>query len=792
MKKNLISAIAGWKSAALLALVAMVAAVAFSGVLTTQTEAQAPADHTVIPGGSVEFTVTPPASAADAEVAQTLGTVVLDPVSDLGTLEEPSPTAGTDGTYTFQFNAAATAAYERVTVTIPFSDADAADNQTVTIDVVPVSSHAGGTALVIVNAAGTTDDVYNIRSDSTGKASFADNTGRSFIICDDRETGTDVTPDADASPPVGPPDCDYDNGTGNTDTYEGVSGQVTLRISIAKDSPKGIIYVTQGDNVATERQIVVGDPPAAAANFTVKPATGDESAAAATGSATIEVTVTDDATPPGKVKGHAIIFVTTDGDLKATDGACDAASEETSKTCTASTEDNGVASAELVRATAGTATVTALAGKLGAKNTEVTFFGAATDVSASSEQSSVEFGGTLTVTLTVTDADGSAVVGAPGKVALAVTDPIEGPADDAKGVTVAHEETVAADAKPSDPPYCSGVKDDDELNGGTNGKGQCVVVVSAAGAPDPATGGAWTINFELGSTDAEGKPTTLTESITLTVAGPPANIANDAEERYDQRAVATVTLTVTDEDGNLVGTQPISVDVVDGSVALLDEPENTKNGEASFTFVVRSNADGSAAFLARSGDAASIIEIAVGPEPVEEVEEVVEEVVIPDLAAPTSVTIAASDDGVLSVSASGAAEGDTTEAEVRANGGAWAAVSEEAAAPGTYQARARFVRGDESTDWVYSSNVVVIPEPEPEPDPPTWNNELVSGQNLVVWNGEDGADASAGAAEGVTAIWSYNTGSGTWDGYFPTAADVPGGNTLSTLSNGQAYVVIVE
>ncbi|MCY3504868.1 MAG: hypothetical protein OXH41_01730 [Chloroflexi bacterium] len=84
------------------------------------------------------------------------------------------------------------------------------------------------------------------------------------------------------------------------------------------------------------------------------------------------------------------------------------------------------------------------------------------------------------------------------------------------------------------------------------------------------------------------------------------------------------------------------------------------------------------------------------------------------------------------------------------------------------------------------------PAEEPEGPAPTWNNELVSGQNLVVWNGEDGADPSAGAADGVTAIWSYNTGSGSWDGYFPSAADVPGGNTLGSLNNGQAYVVIVE
>ncbi len=84
------------------------------------------------------------------------------------------------------------------------------------------------------------------------------------------------------------------------------------------------------------------------------------------------------------------------------------------------------------------------------------------------------------------------------------------------------------------------------------------------------------------------------------------------------------------------------------------------------------------------------------------------------------------------------------------------------------------------------------PEEAPEAPPATWNNDLVSGQNLVVWNGADGADPSEGAADGVSAIWSYNTGSGSWDGYFPDAADVPGGNTLTSLSNGQAYVVIVD
>ena len=772
MKKNLISAIAGWKSAALLALVAMVAAVAFSGVLTnTPAEAQNGPDATINPGEMHSFKVeveegagAPTVNLPTGATAANTGEVDVATAADT---EDPADT--TKDTYTVTFEAADLAIYRDVALTTG-TDPNIVTVQTIRI--APATAPVGGAGVVIVDASGadTNDNVYNISSDSTADATFTANPGRSFVICPDTNPGGA---------------CDVEDTDDTTEGNQGFVGVVHLSVTVAKDAEVGqIVYITQGTDRTTERQIVVRSADAQPADFTAEAADGDASVAAGGATATIEVNVTDDQTPPGAVNDYPLIFVTTDGDLKvdAAGGCVDAAtaSDATSKTCTTSTMGGDGATAEVSSAAPGTVTVTVLAGKLGAKDVEVTFFGAAADVSASSEQSSVEYGGELTVTLTVTDADGRAVVGGAGKVLKAVTDHIEGPSDDAAGVSV--KLSAGVDEEAPHPQYCT--------SEGTDGKGQCVAIVSAAGGPNPATGGAWTINFMLGSTDAEGKPTTLTESITLTVAGPPANIANDAEERYDQRAVATVTLTVTDEDGNLVGTQPISVDVVDGSVALLDKPDMTKNGEASFTFVVRSNADGSAAFLARSGDAASIIEIAVGPAPVVEEEVVVEEP--PALAAPTSVTIAASDDGVLSVSASGAAEGDTTEAEVRANGGAWAAVSEEAAAPGTYQARARFVRGDESTDWVYSSNVVTIAEPEPEPDPPTWNNELVSGQNLVVWNGADGADASAGAAEGVTAIWSYNTGSGSWDGYFPGAADVPGGNTLTSLSNGQAYVVIVE
>ena len=106
----------------------------------------------------------------------------------------------------------------------------------------------------------------------------------------------------------------------------------------------------------------------------------------------------------------------------------------------------------------------------------------------------------------------------------------------------------------------------------------------------------------------------------------------------------------------------------------------------------------------------------------------------------------------------------------------------------------RVTAGEDAGTIAHNVVIDIGPAPveAPEAPPATWNNELVSGQNVVVWNGADGADPSEGAADGVSAIWSYNTGSGSWDGYFPDAADVPGGNTLGSLSANQAYVVIVD
>ena len=70
----------------------------------------------------------------------------------------------------------------------------------------------------------------------------------------------------------------------------------------------------------------------------------------------------------------------------------------------------------------------------------------------------------------------------------------------------------------------------------------------------------------------------------------------------------------------------------------------------------------------------------------------------------------------------------------------------------------------------------------------TWNKTPTAAEPFLVWLGEDGADPSAGAVEGVAAIWQ-RTAAG-WQGYFPEATDM--GTGLTSLKHGEAYWVVVR
>lgn len=655
MRNNLISAIAGWKSAALLALVAMVAAVAFSGVLTsTQAEAQDSADHTVNPGGSVTFTVTPPNTTDDPAAPAALGSVVA-PATYLGTLESASPTIA-DGTYTFTFNAALTAAYERATITIPFTGTgiDDTHTETVTIDVIPVEAHPGQTVTVIVAANTALPPIFNITADSTASGTFKANTGRSFVICAD-DTACDVEDDD--------PDTD---GNQRDD-----SGVVHLQVVVAEDSATGMIYVTSGTNRATERNIQVTPAPISA-ELAITPTTPVSISSAADG-ATEDITATVTTSAGGGVVDVTVVFVTSLGRFT---GDCNSL-----PVCSLKTNGKGAATVSLQGDNrAGAATVTVTAGELSGSK-DVTFYGKVAALSAENAGgiTAINQGGAASVILTVTDKDGNPV---PNVTGIATTSEIE----DATGVTATDKAYEGAPGPADDVPSCAD---------GTSAAGQCAVEVAASAT---ATRGGHTVTASL---EIAGPPkSTLTDSVDVTVAGASHSISHDAPARIDTLEEIKVSLTVTDDEGNLVGSQGINVTKVEGGGAILDDvADNTANGAASFTFLA-SSIPGDVVFVVRSGDARAVINVAVGPEP----EPVVEE--------------------------------------------------------------------------------------DPAPPTPVWGGPLSSGTHNLVWHGEDGANPSEGALEGVTAIWRWTGDS--WQGYFPDAAEVPGGNNLESLENGAAYWVIVE
>ncbi len=698
MKNNLISAIAGWKSAALLALVAMVAAVAFSGVLTsTSAEAQDPPDATIEQGDS---TVT---VALTAELPSGETTPTTDPNGSVGT-PNPSSLADSNISIARDGTAPATGVDRRTaaTATITFpnvAEMKLGDHQftitgatvtSITVRVIPREAHPGQTVTVFVTQGSDPVDgtgvVYNISADSSADGSFAANAGRSFVVCpDDAATTVKANQGCDVD------DTNTDDGTAAAAdpvdaaavaaaalTRENVGDQVGLQVKVADDSPEGFIYITRGDTVQTERVIKVINAPISA-ELTITPPTPVSISSAANG-ATEEITATVTTSAGRGIVDVTVVFVTSLGRFT---GDCNSL-----PVCSLKTDENGVATVSLQGdSRAGAATVTVTAGELSGSK-DVTFYGKAAALSAENVGgiTAINQGGSAFVIFTVTDKDGNPVPDVEGITPKAASE-IEG----ATGVTAAAALYPGATAAETD--------DVMSCADGTTAAGQCAVEVTATAT---ATRGTHTVT---GSLEIPGPPkATLTDSVDVTVAGAPASISHDAPGRIDTLEEIKVSLTVTDDEGDLVGEQAINVTKVEGGGAILDEPAaNTANGAASFTFLA-SSIPGEVVFVVRSGDARAVINVAVGPEP----EPVVEE------------------------------------------------------------------------------------DPEPEAPPATWNNELVSGQNVVVWNGADGADPSEASADGVTAIWSYNTGSGSWDGYFPEAADVPGGNTLTSLSSNQAYVVIVN
>ncbi len=157
---------------------------------------------------------------------------------------------------------------------------------------------------------------------------------------------------------------------------------------------------------------------------------------------------------------------------------------------------------------------------------------------------------------------------------------------------------------------------------GTNTAGKCVIQVTAAGGDTPlnpgddSTRGTHTLTV---GTSNERIPTVNVE---VSVGGAPASIETDSPARVDSLSSTGITVTVFDDEGVRVGAVPITVDQVEGSGQVDDVASGmTSDGRATFTYLAPLS-EGEAVFLVRvlegtPGQIQTTITLNIGAEPEE-------------------------------------------------------------------------------------------------------------------------------------------------------------------------------
>ena len=468
-------------------------------------------------------------------------------------------------------------------------------------------------------------------ANNTSTGSFASGGGQTIACSDD---GT----------------CDVDDdGSGNN-----VADSVTVKLNVDAGSSDGFIIVKWADVIAADGSVgtasgsyvinVKTQPKPASLTVAAASTTIDANGAIASvgdaGRTQIVATVKNNQSPSVGMNAQRLTFVTNLGvmDCPASGSGATAINAATNvQWCQVWTtgQDNPLTDATETSGDAGfdghavidlkqsgregTATVTVSHDTLNAESVDITLFGTAKNVAAAPEQNSVEVGGKVFIVLTVTDGAGNPVKNVQPQPAA--EDPIVGPdgedvnavsttqaADDAnadtspynvnkdgmtigtidKGDIPACGPVAAVTANPDATPPVVGVF----ASTGTNDAGQCVVQVHAQGddaatanTDESATRGVHTLNFALGD---------LTASAMITVAGPAHSIATDPAtgSTIEPLSDNTITITVTDDEGVLVGATAVDVVQVAGDglteglapVGGDDTPAMTSNGEASFHY----------------------------------------------------------------------------------------------------------------------------------------------------------------------------------------------------------------
>ena len=485
MKNNLISGIASWKSAALLAIVAMVAAVAFSGVLSTTKTAEAVLGAQV--GGNVQTEVAPGTTVA----------VSTSPTVDV-----------TSGDYV---------------------------NWTIT----------------------TTGDA---------KATFAAS-----------DSGTLTCQDATTTPSA----CDAN----------GSATEMTVNVKIADDSGKGAVLVRAskfgGAATDADQVVLTVNPGLTPTAIKITPPTGSIPATAGTLDLTITVT-----NSTGGGVATPVDLITTLGQFTGS-GGCTNAGQACSVTTVAATGQPGTAPQLGSLRQPGKATVTATVRGTTLKATaEITFFGAAANISAVPEQGAIQIGGKTRIVVTVTDAAGSPFAGHQLTDSDVVPGPVATPVKLSAMLGVPKDLNQDGDtADKDDIPHCDDSTPETPTEvtdpasyaaGGTNAAGQCVIEVMAPVDPNNplanATRGAHEIKVALSGT-------TKSATATVNVGGPPSSISSDAPDSVEPLSETVITVTVLDDEGIAVGEVTLDIDLISPQGLITSNPTTTKDGKAKFSYI---------------------------------------------------------------------------------------------------------------------------------------------------------------------------------------------------------------
>ena len=247
--------------------------------------------------------------------------------------------------------------------------------------------------------------------------------------------------------------------------------------------------------------------------------------------------------------------------------------------------------------------------------------GPAKEITVDAEQISMPVGDSVFIVATVTDGAGNAVQGHEVTVLSSGNDAIQSPAgDDSVPVTATNTQEMDLPGSANDLPAC---------NDGTNGKGKCVVQVTAPnpeGTANDATRGVHTITLSgrspIAATDRKVK-------VDVTVTGPVDSITTDAPARVDPGSRTDIKVTLKDAAGVLVGAQTVEVTHIAGSgVTRNGGPTVTKDGQHTFTYraasgtgtaefdiQVRANKTDGTASTSGKSLASLALTIAVWPEP---------------------------------------------------------------------------------------------------------------------------------------------------------------------------------